>query len=130
MKTAKIAIALTVLVGLIAITIGFSFAHYNDLPFVNTRSAVPTGVDEDWWTTMRDYMKARWNGIEDEEWFDEMTQYMEEHWNEVQNQEWFDEMLEYMQQHNYRYNYRYGEYSENFYGPRGYGGRGRGCMGW
>ena len=77
---------------------------------------------------MQEYMKARWNGIEDEEWFDDMTQYMEEHWSEIQDQEWFDQMLEYMEEngyHPYGYNGFNGEY-----GPRSFGPRGFGCWGW
>ena len=134
MKTLKIALALTAIIGLTALTVGLALAHYTNTPY--NKTAIPQ-AEENWWTQMREYMEARWNGIEDQEWFSDMTQYMEEHWNEVQNQEWFNQMLQYMQEHGYQpYGYgpyEYGPYGYNnydsYYGPRSYG-RGFGCRGW
>ncbi len=129
MKTLKIAVALTAVIGLVAVTIGLSFAHYTGIPFDSTTSSVQDTFDENWWTNMREYMEARWTGIEDEAWFNEMTQYMEEHYNEVQNQEWFNQMLEYMEDRGY---YRYGgsNFDDNYFGSRSSGRRGFGCWGW
>ncbi len=134
MKTIKIAIAFTAIIAIVAVTIGLTFAQQTNTPYANTQNQAQDNIDQDWWVRMRNYMKARWNGIEDEEWFNDMNQYMEEHWNEVQNQEWFNQMLEYMQEHGYYHNYGYGnygyrDYGDNYYGPRGYGGRGCGCIG-
>ena len=91
MKTLKIVLALTAVIGLVAVTIGLSFAHYTGIPVDTTTNTVHDTFDENWWTNIREYMEAKWNGIEDEAWFNEMTQYMEEHYNEVQNQEWFNQ---------------------------------------
>jgi len=139
MKTLKIVLALAAIIGLTTFTVGLTLANYANTPYNNT--TVPV-ADENWWNQMRQYMEARWQGIEDEEWFNDMTQYMEEHWNEVQNQSWFNQMIEYMQEHGYQpygnqpYGYgpyQYGPYSYNnyngYYGPRSYG-RGFGCRGW
>jgi hypothetical protein len=145
MKTLKIVLALAAVIGLVTVTVGLSFAHYTgtipfnpttntDTPFDTTPMSVYNTFDQDWWTRMRDYMKARWTGIEDEIWFIEMTQYMEEHYNEVRCQAWFDQMLEYMEDRGYyHYGYRgYADnyYSPNYYGPRSSGRRGFGCWGW
>lgn len=128
MKTLKIVIALAAVIGLATLTVGLTLAHYTNTPYDYMHSYVPE-ADEDWWTEMREYMEARWSGIEDEEWFDDMNEYMEEHWNEVQNQEWFNQMLEYMEEHGY-HPYGYSNYDDNYYGPRGYDRRGFGCWGW
>ena len=126
MKTLKIALVLTAIVGLTALTVGLALAHYANTPYNYNNTATPQ-AEENWWNQMREYMEARWQGIEDQEWFNDMTQYMEEHWNEVQNQEWFNQMLQYMEEHGY---HPYGfENFEGTYGPRGYG-RGFGCWGW
>ena len=127
MKTLKIVIALIAIIATSAVTIGLSFAHYASTPFAATNSFQDT-FDEAWWTRMQDYMRARWNGIEDQTWFDEMTQYMEEHYNEVQNQEWFDQMLEYMEDRGYYYGN--GNYDDTYYGSRSFSRRGFGCWGW
>jgi len=128
MKTLKIVIALAAVIGLATLTVGISLAHYTNTFYDSNRSYATEADTETWWTQMREYMEARWNGIEDEEWYDSMIQYMEEHWNEVRNQEWFTPMLEYMEEHGYR-PYGYGSYVDNYYGPRNYG-RGFGCGGW
>jgi hypothetical protein len=129
MKTLKIVLALTAVIGLVAVTVGLSFAHYTRTPFDTTIESTQNTFDENWWTNMREYMEARWTGIEDEAWFNEMTQYMEEHYNEVQNQEWFNQMLEYMEDRGY---YRYGgnNFNDNYFGSRSSGRRGFGCWGW
>ena len=127
MKTLKIAIALTAIIAISAVTIGLSFAHYQNTPFTTTTNSVQDTFDEEWWTRMQDYMQIRWNGIEDQTWFNDMTQYMEEHYNEVQNQEWFNPMLEYMQDHGYSYS---NNNIDTYYGPRSSGRRGFGCWGW
>lgn len=129
MKTLKILLALTAVIGLVAVTIGVSFAHYTGTPFDSTTGSIRDTFDEDWWTRMREYMEARWNGIEDETWFSDMRQYMEEHWNEIQNQEWFNQMLEYMEEQGH-YHYGYRHYEENYPGLRSSGQRGFGCWGW
>jgi hypothetical protein len=129
MKTLKIVLALTAVIGLVAVTIGLSFAHYTGIPVDTTTNTVHDTFDENWWTNIREYMEAKWNGIEDEAWFNEMTQYMEEHYNEVQNQEWFNQMLEYMEDQGY---YRHGgsNFDDNYFGSRNSGRRGFGCWGW
>ena len=133
----KIASALVAIIALTTLTVGLTLAHYTNTPYNYNNTAVPQ-AGEDWWTQMREYMKARWNGIEDQEWFDDMAQYMEEHWNEVQNQAWFYPMIELMQEHGYQpYNYEpywhgpygYNRYDSYYYGSRSYG-RGFGCRGW
>jgi hypothetical protein len=129
MKTWKIALAFTAIIGLATFAIGLTLAHYTNTPFDYAHSYVSDAESEDWWTEMREYMEARWNGIEDEEWFDDMTQYMEEHWEEVQNQDWFNQMLEYMEEQGY-HPYGYSNYEDNYYGPRYYGRRGFACWGW
>ena len=140
MKTLKIVLALAAVIGLVTVTVGLSFAHYTGTipfnpttntgtPFDPTPRSVQDTFDQDWWTRMREYMEARWTGIEDETWFNEMTQYMEEHYNEVLSQEWFDQMLEYMEDRGY-YNYGPSNYANNNYGPNNYGRRGHGCWGW
>lgn len=126
MKTLKIALAFAAVIGLAAFSIGLTLAHYTNTPYDYNYTSVPE-ADEDWWTEMREYMEARWSGIEDEEWFDDMAQYMEAHWNEVQNQEWFNQMLEYIGEHGYQH-YGYNSYDGNYYGPRSYG-RSFGCWG-
>lgn len=147
MKTLKIALALAAIIGLTTLTVGLALANFTNTPNNYNNTTVPR-VNDDWWTQMREYMEARWNGIEDQEWFDDMAQYMETHWNEVQNQTWFNQMLQYMQEHGYEpycygpygygpYGYQpygdqpygYNGYDSYYYGPRGYG-RGFGCMGW
>jgi len=141
MKTLKMTLALVAIIALATFTVGLTLAHYTNTPDNYNNSVIPQ-ADEDWWTQMRQYMEARWRGIEDEEWFNDMAQYMEEHWKEVQNQAWFNQMLEYMQEHSYQpygnqpYGhgpYQYGPYGynsyDNHYGPRSYG-RGFGCRGW
>ena len=129
MEKLKIALALVAVIGLVAVTVGLSFAHYIGTPFNTTTGSLQDTFDKDWWTEMREHMEARWFGIEDEEWFDDMTQYMEEHYDEFRNQEWFDQMLEYMEDRGY-YHYGYGNYNDNYYGPRSSGRRGFGCWGW
>jgi len=128
MKILKIAIALTAIIAISAVTIGLSFAHYANTPFTTRTNSVQDTFDEDWWTRMQDYMQTRWNGIEDQTWFNDMTKYMEEHYSEVQNQEWFDQMLEYMEDRGYYYDN--GNYDDTYYGPRSSGRRGFGCWGW
>jgi hypothetical protein len=140
MKTLKIALALAAIIGLTTLTIGLALAHYTDAPYAYNDTAAVPQADEDWWSQMQEYMKARWNGIENQTWFDDMNQYMEEHWNEVQNQTWFNPMIEYMQEHGYEpycyepygygaYGYQpFSGYDGYYYGP-GYG-RGFGCRGW
>jgi len=123
MKTLKIVLALAAVIGIVTLTVGLTLAHYNNAPYDYTNSA----ENEGWWAQMREYMNARWTGIEHEEWFDDMDEYMEEHWNEVQNQEWFNHMLEYMEEQGYDH-YRYRNYEDNYYGLKGYSGRG--CWGW
>jgi hypothetical protein len=133
MKTLKIALALAAVIGLATFTAGLALAHFTNTPYNYNTTAVPEAQTGDWWTQMREYMEARWTGIEDEEWFDDMAQYMQEHWNEVQNQTWFKQMLQYMQEHSYQpygyQHYGYNGYGNYYYGSRGYG-RGFGCMGW
>ena len=129
MKKLQILLALAAVIGLVALTIGVSFAHYTGTPFDTTTGSIQDTFDEDWGTRMREYMKARWNGIEDETWFNDMTQYMEEHWNEIQNQEWFNQMREYMEEQGH-YHYGYRHYDENYPGPRSSGRGGFGCRGW
>jgi hypothetical protein len=132
MKTLKIALALAAVIGLVTITVGLSFAIFTGTPLDYGRIYVQDGFDEDWWDEMREYMEARYRGIEDEAWFDDMFEYAQKHWDEVQGQEWFDDMIEYIDE-NDRYNYPHGRYDDNYYGPRGYGGYyygPRGCMGW
>lgn len=121
MKTLKIALALTAIISLIAVTAGLSLAHYNNTPFYPMHDYTSETFDENWWTEMREHMQEHWTGIENEEWFDDMTQYIEEHWNEVQSQPWFDEMLEYMEEHSH-----YG-FGHRGFGHMGYGVRGFGC---
>ena len=128
MKALKIAIALTAIIAISAVTIGLSFATYTNTPLTATSSVQDT-FDEDWWTSMQDYMQARWDGIEDQTWFNDMTQYMEEHYNEVQNQEWFTQMLEYMEDQGY-YHFDSSNYDVNYFGPRSSVRGGFGCWGW
>jgi hypothetical protein len=97
MKTLKIVLALAAVIGLVTITVGLSFAHYNGTTFDYMHDYVQDGVDEDWWVEMREHMEARWSGIEDEAWFDDMLEHMEEHEAEIQNQEWYNEMIDYME---------------------------------
>lgn len=120
MKTLKIILALSVVIGLIAVTVGLSFATFTGAPFDYMHGYVQNGINEDWWDEMLEHMEARWTGIEDEAWFDDMTQYMEEHYNEVQNQPWYDEMIEYMEENGYH----------SYAGPRSSGRGGFGCWGW
>ena len=127
MEKLKIALALVAVIGLVAVTVGLSFAHFVGTPYTTTTGSLQETFDEDWWTEMRAYMEARWTGIEDEEWFDDMTQYMEEHYNEVQSEPWFEEMLEYMEDRGY---YVHRGYGGNFFGSGGFGRRGFGCWGW
>lgn len=129
MKTLKIAIALTAIIAIFAITIGLSFAHYTNTPFTTTTNSLQEAFDEDWWTRMQDYMQVRWNGIEDQTWFNDMTQYMEDHYNEAQNQEWFNQMLEYMEDRGY-YHFYDGNYDDNYFGPRSSSRGGFGCWDW
>jgi hypothetical protein len=143
MKTLKIALALVAVIGLTTLTVGLAVAHFTNTPYNYNNTAIPQAQTGDWWNQMREYMEARWTGIEDEEWYNDMVQYMEEHWNEVQNQTWFNQMLQYMQEHGYQpygyqpygyqpYGYQpygYNGYDNYYYGSRGYG-RGFGCMGW
>jgi hypothetical protein len=134
MKTLKIALALVAVIGLVAITVGVSFALFTGTPVDYGRIYVQNGLDEDWWVEMRDYMETRYRGIEDEPWFDDMFEYARGHWDEVQGQEWFDEMIDYIDE-NTRNNSRFRGYDEGYFGPERYGGyysgrRGFGCMGW
>lgn len=126
----KIALAFAAITAIVAVAIGLTFAQYTNKPYAITQNQAQDSINQDWWVRMRNYMEAKWVGIEDEEWFDNMNQYMEEHWNEVQNQEWFNQMLEYMQEHSHYHNYGYGDNGYYYVGPRGYGGRGFGCRGW
>jgi hypothetical protein len=134
MEKLKIAFALVAVIGLVAVTVGLSFAHYIGTPYDTTTGSLPETFDEDWWTEMRAYMEARWTGIEDEEWFDDLTQYMEEHYNEVRGQAWFDQMFEYMEDRGFYHHgfrgYDDNYYGSNYYGPRSSGRRGFGCWGW
>ena len=72
MQTLKIALALTAVIGLATLTVGLALAHFTYTPYNYNNTAVPETQTGDWWTQMREYMEARWNGIEDEEWFDDM----------------------------------------------------------
>jgi hypothetical protein len=142
-KTLKIVLALAAVIGLTTFTVGLALANFTSTPYSYNNTAVPEAQTNDWWNQMREYMEAKWTGIEDEEWYDDMVQYMEVHWNEVQNQAWFNQMLQYMQEHGYDpycygpYGYGphgyepygYNNFDSCYYGPRGYG-RGFGCMGW
>jgi hypothetical protein len=129
MKTLKILLALSAIIGLVAVTMGVTFAHYTGVPSDVTTGTIQERFEEDWWLRMREHMEARWEGIEDESWYNDMIQYMEDHWTEIHNQEWFNEMLEYMEEHGH-YNYRYRNYEEDYPGFGSYGGRGFGCRGW
>lgn len=129
MKTLNILLAFTAVIGLIAITIGVTFAHYTGTPFDVTTGTTQEPFEDDWWLRMREHMEARWEGIEDEAWYNEMIKYMGEHWNEIQNQEWFNEMLEYMEE-NGNFNHRYRNYYENYPSYGSSIGRGFGCRGW
>jgi hypothetical protein len=118
-KTLKIALALIAIIGLITFTVSLTLANYANTPYNYNNTAVPQ-ADADWWNLMQNYMRARWNGIEDQEWFDDMNRYMQEHWNEVQNQSWFNPMLQYMQEHGHQ-PYCYEPYGCAPYGYQPYG---------
>ena len=64
MKTIKIAIAFTAIIAIVAVTIGLTFAQQTNTPYANTQNQAQDNIDQDWWVRMRNYMKARWNGIE------------------------------------------------------------------
>lgn len=129
MEKTKIILAVVAVTGLVALTVGLSFAHFIGTPTTTPSGSLQETFEDDWWTEMRAYMQARWSGVEDEEWFNEMIQYMEDHHIEIQNQPWFEDMIEYMEERGY-YQNGYRGYNGGYFGPRRYDRRGFGCWGW